>query len=68
MKGSIGQIGPIGNIPKHEWEGSKLRFQNLDANGNLKWDNYVNLVGKTGNQGIQGQKGQKGIRVKKAND
>ena len=37
--GEIGPMGPIGPAPKHEWQGTMLRFQNPDGT----WGKWVNL-------------------------
>ena len=48
--GIQGEMGPMGPIPKHEWKGTKLRFEK--PNG--KWGAFVDLQGPAGNDGKEG--------------
>ncbi|WP_299458368.1 hypothetical protein [uncultured Microscilla sp.] len=42
--------------PRHEWNGSQLRFENKDGS----WGNYVDLKGEKGDKGDQGVTGATG--------
>lgn len=44
-KGATGDEGPIGPMPKHQWRGSELRFQQTKK----KWGSWVDLRGPSGN-------------------
>ena len=58
ISGSKGRNGYVSK-PQHEWNGTKLRFENTDGT----WGNYVELKGDTGPQGptgLQGPIGPKG--------
>ena len=48
--GKDGERGPVGPMPKHEWQGTKLRFQQTDN----KWGKWVDLQGKPGKAGSGG--------------
>ena len=60
--GAEGQQGPKGDMPAHQWTGTKLAFQNPDGS----YGAAVDLIGpqgpqgKQGIQGIQGEKGEQG--------
>lgn len=49
-KGQPGDPGPAGPIPKHEWKGSKLRFEQPDG----KWGKWTDLKGPRGDDGNSG--------------
>lgn len=55
-QGEPGPQGPIGPAPEHEWDGSRLRFQNPDGT----WGEYVNLKGPKGTKGEAGKRGPPG--------
>ena len=40
----------MGPVPKHEWQGTKLRFQQTDS----KWGKWTDLQGKPGKAGSGG--------------
>jgi hypothetical protein len=40
--GKDGKRGPIGPTPKHEWDGTKIRFENPDGS----WGSWTDLKGK----------------------
>lgn len=42
--GATGDEGPIGPMPKHQWRGSELRFQQTKK----KWGSWVDLRGPSG--------------------
>ena len=46
-KGDKGATGPIGPMPKHKWEGTKLRFEKPDGD----WGKPVDLKGEPGAAG-----------------
>lgn len=48
--------GEDGRTPAHEWDGTRLRFENPDGS----WGEWVDLRGK---KGAKGDKGEKGDRV-----
>ena len=57
----IAKKGSVGSIPAHEWDGTKIRFQNDDGS----WGSFVDLLGPPGpqgEQGLTGQQGQQGIK------
>jgi len=54
--GKDGLPGPKGDIPAHEWEGTKVRFQNQDGS----WGEFVDLKGKDGHNGLDGKDGEPG--------
>ena len=45
--GHTGPTGPAGPMPKHEWDGTKLRFQQTAK----KWGKWVDLKGQKGRDG-----------------
>lgn len=45
--------GDIGPAPEHEWDGTRLRFQNPDGS----WGEWVDLRGKPGKPGKPGKDG-----------
>jgi len=49
-RGPEGPQGPKGDKPKHEWRGSKLRFEKPDGT----WGKYVDLQGPAGRRGGSG--------------
>jgi formylglycine-generating enzyme required for sulfatase activity len=54
---TIGAVGPKGDMPEHEWDGTGLRFQNPDGG----WpENFVDLKGDKGDTGDKGDKGPQG--------
>lgn len=55
IKGDTGEIGPM---PKHEWQGTKLRFERAPN----VWGDYVDLRGPKGSQGYGGGGG--GLELK----
>lgn len=48
--GANGERGPVGPMPKHEWKGTQLRFQQTDS----KWGKWTDLQGKPGKAGSGG--------------
>jgi hypothetical protein len=54
--GKDGEAGKSGAIPKHEWDGTRLRFQKPDG----KWGEWVDLRGKRGPKGADGESGSSG--------
>jgi hypothetical protein len=56
-KGEVGDKGDIGSIPKHEWKGTALRFEESEG----AWGKWVNLQGNNGIGSIIG--GGRSIRV-----
>lgn len=51
--GIQGEKGEKGDKPAHEWEGTKLRFENPDGT----WGQWVDLKGKDGKDGKDGKRG-----------
>lgn len=49
-KGPQGTPGPIGPMPDHQWQGTKLRFQKPDG----AWGKYTDLKGQPGKDGRNG--------------
>lgn len=49
--GRDGMPGMPGPIPKHEWQGTHIRFQKNDGG----WSEWVNLLGEEGKIGPQGK-------------
>ena len=47
VPGADGERGPVGPMPKHEWKGTKLRFQQTDN----RWGKWVDLQGPAGKSG-----------------
>lgn len=45
--GKDGERGPVGPMPKHEWRGTELRFQQSDK----RWGKWVDLRGPRGTSG-----------------
>lgn len=43
-RGPQGEIGPIGPMPDHQWDGTRLRFEEPDGT----WGKYVDLQGRPG--------------------
>ena len=52
--GRDGKDGEKGEIPKHEWEGTRLRFHNPDGS----WGDFVDLKGLDGQDGENGRPGR----------
>lgn len=50
VPGANGERGPVGPMPKHEWKGTQLRFQQTDS----KWGKWTDLQGKPGKAGSGG--------------
>lgn len=50
LTGKAGAIGPMGPMPRHEWEGTSLRFE-IAPN---QWGEFVNLQGPQGKRGPVG--------------
>lgn len=50
-KGDPGPQGDTGPAPKHEWQGTKLRFQKPDG----KWGKLTDLKGDAGKDGTAGR-------------
>lgn len=50
VDGKDGERGPMGPIPKHEWRGTQLRFQQTSG----KWGKWTDLQGKPGKAGSGG--------------
>lgn len=48
--GAPGRDGDVGPMPKHEWKGTKLRFQLTPS----KWGKWVDLQGPAGKSGASG--------------
>ncbi|KKL24635.1 hypothetical protein LCGC14_2413340, partial [marine sediment metagenome] len=49
-------VGPVGGVPAHVWEGTRLRFKFPDGS----WGNAVELRGLRGANGSKGQPGRNG--------
>lgn len=49
-KGDKGDTGDVGPMPKHEWQGTKLRFEQKPG----VWGEYVDLEGPRGRDGKRG--------------
>jgi len=47
IAGPPGPQGPPGDIPDHEWDGTKIRFQNPDGS----WGTWTDLQGDEGKEG-----------------
>ena len=47
VPGADGERGPVGTMPKHEWKGTKLRFQQTDN----RWGKWTDLQGPAGKSG-----------------
>ena len=50
VPGADGERGPVGPMPKHEWRGTQLRFQQTSG----KWGKWTDLQGKPGKAGSGG--------------
>ena len=50
VDGKDGERGPMGPMPKHEWRGTQLRFQQTGG----KWGKWTDLQGKPGKAGVGG--------------
>ena len=50
-RGEAGPKGDTGPMPKHEWQGTKLRFEQPDG----KWGKLTDLKGATGKDGDAGR-------------
>ena len=50
VPGVDGERGPPGPMPKHEWKGTQLRFQQTEG----RWGKWVDLQGKPGKTGSSG--------------
>ena len=48
--GDVGADGEVGPMPRHEWDGTKLRFEQADGT----WGEWVNLRGPRGATGPAG--------------
>ena len=67
-QGIPGQMGPKGDTPAHQWDGTSLRFEKpdgtwgeaVDVQGEKGEKGDVGPVGPAGPQGIQGEKGERG--------
>jgi len=55
-RGPAGPEGPIGPMPDHQWDGTKLRFEEPDG----RWGKYVDLIGPRGAHGGNGGSGPAG--------
>ncbi len=49
-QGPTGATGPMGPMPRHEWKGTQLRFQQAEG----EWGKWVDLKGKPGANGSSG--------------
>ena len=47
VPGADGERGPVGPMPKHEWRGTQLRFQQTSG----KWGKWTDLQGPAGKSG-----------------
>lgn len=56
LQGERGKQGKPGPAPEHEWNGTKLRFQNPDGS----WGDFVDLKGPKGKPGEKGDPGRNG--------
>lgn len=54
--GRDGSPGPIGPMPDHQWDGTRLRFEEPDGD----WGKYVDLRGPQGDRGASGSNGPQG--------
>ena len=55
-KGDTGSQGLKGDKPAHQWDATRLRFEN--PNG--VWGSYIDLIGPQGLKGDRGEKGETG--------
>lgn len=65
VDGKDGERGPMGPIPKHEWRGTQLRFQQTSG----KWGKWTDLQGSAGKSGggvFVGGSGSGGLFVSKS--
>ena len=53
---TIGAVGPVGPMPDHQWDGTKLALERPDGT----FGSYVNLKGEPGETGPQGPHGDLG--------
>ena len=53
-KGDPGDDGDVGPMPKHQWKGTRLRFEDGER-GN--WGKWVDLQGRPGSPGAPGRPG-----------
>lgn len=53
--GAKGDKGDVGPMPEHEWEGTKLRFQ--QGPDGAQWGEFVDLKGRDGRNGRNGANG-----------
>jgi len=61
-KGEIGPIGPVGErgpMPKHEWSGTKVRFENPDGT----WGKWVDIRGPSGRSIFGGGGGSSSVKI-----
>lgn len=58
-KGEPGGVGERGPMPKHEWDGSKLRFENPDGT----WGKWVDIRGPSGRSIFGGGGGSSGVKI-----
>lgn len=56
LQGEKGKQGKVGPAPEHEWNGTKIRFQNPDGS----WGPFVDLKGPKGKPGEKGDPGKNG--------
>ena len=56
IESARGPRGPIGPMPEHEWNGSRLRFE-IAPN---QWGEWTDLQGPPGARGPRGPKGEPG--------
>lgn len=54
--GTNGARGPVGPMPEHQWDGTRLRFEESDG----EWGKYVDLRGPQGERGASGSNGPQG--------
>lgn len=54
--GSDGQDGAMGQMPDHQWQGTRLRFEEPDGD----WGKFVELKGEKGDRGSPGGGGPPG--------
>lgn len=55
-RGLTGPRGEVGPMPEHEWDGTRLRFEEPDG-----WGEWVNLKGEKGDKGEPGRNGVGGV-------
>jgi len=61
--GLTGLTGDIGDTPEYEWNGTSIRFKNLDD----IWGNWTDLIGDKGDDGNIGPTGNKGSKGNQGN-